>query len=135
MRGYGSPTEDKEEVPMKWKRVCQTEGTLVAGERSAPPTHWWNYLYLAFFGWKTIVTLCVPDSVAQNGYFVGFTTMDGASWVKTEAIQHDKFFSMRIGHEDTRFFVMTITNPELLGIGTQAAKLVLPEVVARGPLH
>ncbi|HLD61106.1 MAG TPA: hypothetical protein VJA27_03175, partial [Patescibacteria group bacterium] len=58
---------------MQWKKIGLHEGTPVAGDKSVPPTRWWNHVWLVFFGWKMIVTFRVPKEVAAKGYFVGFT--------------------------------------------------------------
>ncbi|MBI2038240.1 MAG: hypothetical protein HYT15_04970 [Candidatus Magasanikbacteria bacterium] len=117
---------------MKWKKVDRVDkGITITGNHGVPPTRWWNHWWLALFGWKTIVTFSLPDEVATSGYRVGFTTKDGKSWCK-RTIAHDKFFSMKIGYEDCKFWVKAARNPEQPD--TDGA-VILPELISRGPLH
>ena len=111
-----------------WKKVNVNDGacTFVQGDKNAPPTRWWNHWWLVLFGWKTIVTFRVPEEVAKAGYYVGYWAFKGPAMCKNERL-HDEIFSMKIGHENCRFFI------EIMHGGFKSFKS--PQLITRGPLH
>lgn len=108
-----------------WTKIEYVPGTLVKGDNSAPPTRWWNHLWLAMFGWNMIVTFRVPNEVAAGGYFVGYTPSKGSAWYKKVRC-HDEFFSMKVGYEDCVFFALPIDPKQ---------PPCSPTIVGRSKLH
>lgn len=108
-----------------WKKIELDSGTAVEGNKSAPPTRWWNHLWLALFGWKIVVTFRVPKTLAESGYYIGYSPIMGGAMYNTE-ICHDEHFSMKVGHEDCKFFALPVetTQPPCS-----------PTIVARSRLH
>ncbi|MDD5726509.1 MAG: hypothetical protein PHC53_03845 [Patescibacteria group bacterium] len=80
-------------------------GQLVKGDKNAPPTKWWNYHWLLWFGWKCVAVFRVSDEVAEKGYHVGFKPQTGEAEIHL-ALCHSRTFKMAIGHEDCVFFAI-----------------------------
>lgn len=129
-----------------WKKgAVTTEGTMVGGDPAAPPTKWWNHWWLALRGWTTIVTFEVPEEVARDGYFVGFTPessrkprhVNGGSWIHAEKEPcHERYFSVRIGREPCEFFVWHIDPVRFRAGEKQQPKVIYdPKIIARSTLH
>lgn len=108
-----------------WKKIGIKTGTMVEGDKSSPPTRWWNKYWLVLFGWKVVATFRVPKDIAAAGYYVGYTPIKGSTWYNDSAT-HGEVYSMKIGHEDCEFFVLPVD---------QKSPPIKPELIARGPLH
>lgn len=109
------------------------EGTNVGGDPTAPPTRWWNHLYLALIGWKMVSIFEVSPATATLGYRVGFLPQNGKAMVKQE-VCHDEKFAMKNGHEECTFFVIDTND------GVVAPRIVLRTTVSearhmRIPIH
>ena len=87
-------------------RIHSVTGVEVQGDRNVPPTRWWNHLWLLWFGWKTVVLFEVPQAIAEAGYQIGYWPSAGQPRINT-TIYHHRFFQMRIGYENCRFFCMS----------------------------
>ena len=98
---------------MEWKRFegPDIRGTLIMGDDSAPPTKWWNHLWLALWGWKTVVVFQVPREAIERGYRVGYRPFDGKTMLE-EKPNYDKSFRMKVGREDCVFFAVMKTDSE-----------------------
>ncbi|MBP9747587.1 hypothetical protein KBD13_01460 [Patescibacteria group bacterium] len=90
----------------------QVAGLEMAGDLAAPPTKWWNHLYLALWGWKTIVVLEVSEEVAKAGYRVGYRSFFGRVMLG-EGVLHARRFRMQIGHEPCTFFAVDAAGHEV----------------------
>lgn len=89
-----------------WSKFSRKiEGKLVKGDKTAPPTKWWNYHWLLWFGWKKVAVFKVSDEAAKNGYHVGFKPSAGEAEVHL-ALCHSRTFKMAIGREDCIFFAI-----------------------------
>lgn len=90
----------------------QVAGLAVAGDLAAPLTRWWNHLFLALWGWKTIVVLEVSEEAAKAGYRVGYRSFFGTTMLG-EGVLHTRRFRMRIGHEPCTFFAADASGREV----------------------
>jgi hypothetical protein len=87
-------------------------GVLVPGDETAPPTKWWNHLYLRWFRWRKMAIFrfaYAPD----GGYRVGFRD----AWKRTMLNLHvytSPYFRVRIGHEACTFFAVNHNMEEIL---------------------
>ena len=92
---------------MGWKRFegPDIRGSLIMGDDSASPTKWWNHLWLALWGWKTVVVFQVPREAIERGYRVGYRPFDGKTMLE-ETINYDRQFRMKVGREDCVFFAV-----------------------------
>lgn len=89
-----------------WSKFSRKfEGRLVKGDKTAPPTKWWNYHWLLWFGWTKVAVFKVSDDVATRGYHVGFKPPNSEAQVHL-AVCHSRRFKMTVGHEDCTFFVI-----------------------------
>ncbi len=94
-----------------------TGGVKVGGDPKSPPTHWWNWFYLAKFGWKTVAVFKLknPEDAAR-GYRIGYkpTTGDatGETRVKSE-VQTSFGFRMKVGYEECTFFAVDRNDAEV----------------------
>lgn len=95
---------------MAWKRyIAPVRGIKVQGDKKAPPTRWWNHLWLVLFGWKTVVvfTGSVPIKLGLTcGFKVGYRDFHGRAYISTGSVKAEGF-KMLIGHEDCTFFAVT----------------------------
>ena len=90
---------------MGWQKFKgEVKGTRVEGDPAARPTRWWNWWYLAWWGWGTVVVFQIKYKIySSKGYRVGYKPSKGATRVKNVILQNRRF-RMRIGHEACTFF-------------------------------
>jgi hypothetical protein len=89
-----------------WKRFQgKIQGIHVDGDAESPPTEWWNHLYLALWGWKVVTVFEVTEEAAMSGYRIGYLPFDGKAMLES-AMNHDRRFRMKIGHEACTFFAI-----------------------------
>ncbi len=87
-----------------WNRhQGEVRGIRVEGDKLVSPTKWWNHLYLALWGWKTVTVFEVSDEDARRGYRLGYLPFDGKAMVESK-VNHDRQFRMKNGYEDCTFF-------------------------------
>lgn len=82
------------------------EGTPIDGDLTQPRTRWWNHLYLALWGWKMTIVFEVNSSDAAIGYQVGYKPSTGGPAQLKTIVSHDKYFRMKLGREDCRFYAI-----------------------------
>lgn len=81
-------------------------GTPVDGDLTAPPTRWWNHLFLALWGWRAVAVFKVGEADAAAGYRVGYKpSTGGPAKLKTHA-SHAPSFRMKVGRDDCTFFAV-----------------------------
>lgn len=102
-------------------------GLEVAGDLAAPPTQWWNHLFLALWGWNTVAVLEVSEEAAKAGYRVGYRSFFGATMLETEVL-HARRFRMRIGHEPCTFFALDAS-------GREVPLLLVERTTKRDPVY
>lgn len=85
---------------------------FVPGDKSVPPTRWWNRAWLCRWFWKPVVFGVWAEAV-QDGYRVGYRLPGDelTIWVKQE-VRHEEWFAMRIGHEACYFFALDAVSGE-----------------------
>jgi hypothetical protein len=91
-----------------WKKfpsALAMHGTLVRGDQHAPPTKWWNILWLILFGWTKVAVLRV-ETVPAEGWYIGFRDFAGKQQMRMVPIMQNEI-RMRIGREDCTFFATT----------------------------
>lgn len=90
-----------------WNKFTgQVEGVQVHGDKDVKPTRWWRHLFLALWGWKTIVVLEVDDPhAAADGYRIGYVPFRGPAKLKDRVLV-DRCFRMKVGREDCTFFAV-----------------------------
>ena len=89
-----------------WKEVLfKYRGVRVEGDKKVPPTRWWNYHLLLWWGWKTVAVLQVSPEDAKRGYQIGFRASNGEAKIMEQSVFHRRF-RMRIGREDCTFFAL-----------------------------
>lgn len=82
----------------------EIQGTLVSGDTVAPPTRWWNHLYLARWGWKRVAVFKVQQKpVSSILSYVGYYDFRGRARVTRKPI-FCQFFRVRVGRESCTFF-------------------------------
>ncbi|MEO5928254.1 MAG: hypothetical protein ABIO72_06010 [Patescibacteria group bacterium] len=98
---------------MDWKTFPgSVQGQKIEGDATASPTTWWNHLYMAKWGWKTVTVFEVTEEDALIGYQVGYKPFEGD--VKADGKKHhDRRFRLKIGHEDCTFFAATLDGTEV----------------------
>lgn len=86
-----------------WKKFSKEikNGELVKGDKTAPPTRWWNILWLLFFGWKKQAVL--NNVMLGRACRVGYRDFHGKTMLNSE-FTYERRFRVRIGHEDCTFF-------------------------------
>ncbi len=92
--------------------IGNVKGILVEGDKAAPPTRWWNQLYLVFWGWKTVTVFEVPGIAMERGYRVGYVPSKGVAMIESK-VNHDRYFRMKNGHEDCTFFAVMPDHKEV----------------------
>ncbi|MFA6100187.1 MAG: hypothetical protein WC750_04955 [Patescibacteria group bacterium] len=91
---------------LAWEKFSdKVEGKLVEGDKTAPPTKWWNFHWLLLFGWKNVVIFKVSQEAAERGYHVGFRPLIGEAQFHFVTC-HSRSFKMSLGHEDCTFFAI-----------------------------
>ncbi|MFA6429238.1 MAG: hypothetical protein WCV84_01940 [Patescibacteria group bacterium] len=70
------------------KHQGNVQGVHVEGDKSAPPTKWWNHLYLALWGWKAVTVFEVSEDAAREGYQLGYLPFDGNAMVES-TVNHE----------------------------------------------
>lgn len=87
-------------------------GTRVEGDLAAPPTRWWNHLYLLLYGWNKVAVLRLVKLKAAYGvYYIGYVALRGSARItKVYAGSHVR---MRIGREPCRFFALELDGKEI----------------------
>ena len=89
-----------------WKRYRgKIRSLCVEGDKTAPPTTWWNHLYLALWGWKVVTVFEVSVEEAKLGYRIGYLPFDGKAMIE-ERINHDRRFRVKNGNEACTFFAI-----------------------------
>jgi len=95
---------------MYWKKYRgNVQGVLVAGDKCAAPTRWWNILFLLTLGWPMRAVLV---NLSFNPVRVGYRDANGKTML-TEEFVHDRTFCVRIGHEDCTFFAVNARGEEI----------------------
>jgi len=88
-----------------WRRTHRTYlGIIVPGDKTVPPTRWWNHLWLLLWGWKCYAFFSVRY-VPSDGYFVGFRDFTEKTMIQSVK-QTSPEFRVRIGYEDCEFFAI-----------------------------
>lgn len=96
-----------------WKKYhSEILGTAIEGDRTSPPTRWWNHIFLVLWGWKTVTVFGVSEEAVRIGYRVGYRPLCGQSMVE-DRISHEPTFRMRVGHEACTFFAVTADGQEI----------------------
>ena len=103
------------------------QGVKVEGDKSAPPTKWYNHLILALWGWKVVTVFEVSEGAARIGYQVGYMPFDGKGMVESK-VNYDRRFRMKNGHEDCTFFAV---NPK----GEEVALKVVTRTMKDDPAY
>jgi len=98
---------------MGWKRFDSksVNGTLAKGDKSVPPTHWWNHLYLKFFRWHQVTVFQVPEGTAT--YRVGYKPEVGPAMFLDE-LMVSRQFAVRNGFEDCVFYAINSAGREIV---------------------
>lgn len=89
-----------------WKKFKgrKPEGVLIPGDPTAPPTTWWNHLWLALFGWKLTTVFSLPQMPGE-GYHIGYIPDDGQPVYNTSRLMSPSF-RVRNGREECVFFAV-----------------------------
>lgn len=91
----------------------RVRGFPVEGDKSVAPTTWWRHIFLALWGWKTVVVLEVEDPhAAADGYRIGFIPFRGTPQLKQKVLV-DRCFRMKVGREDCTFFAVDRSGREI----------------------
>jgi len=90
---------------MAWVKfnASRIRGTLAKGDKSVPPTRWWNRRYLQLFCWNKMTVFMVPEGI--ESYRVGFKSLTGDAELNEEVLTSRKF-AVRNGFEDCIFFAI-----------------------------
>jgi hypothetical protein len=100
------------EAMIAWSKFSgKVEGLLVEGDKTMPPTTWWNFHWLYWFGWKRVVVFEVSPEIASRGFHVGFK--QGSEAKVHFATCRVRRFKLRLGHEDCTFFAIDDTGREV----------------------
>jgi hypothetical protein len=95
---------------MSWKKFStEFAGISVEGDPSVPKTHWWNILWLLFFGWRQVVVL---RAVTLHSFRVGFRDHNGKTMLCSRELVCTRF-RVKIGHESCHFFAIDNKNREV----------------------
>lgn len=91
-----------------WKRYRgKIRSLCVEGDKTAPPTTWWNHLYLALWGWKVVTVFEVSVEEAKLGYRIGYLPVNGKAMIESR-VNHDRRFRVKNGHEACTFFAIAL---------------------------
>lgn len=114
-----------------WNRFNgSVRGTFVRGDKASPKTRWYNHLFLALFGWKTVTIFSIPAEDAKRGYRVGYLPFDGEPMVESE-LNHESRFRMRIGHEACTFFAVDADGAEIPSRSSPGPRSMTPVIGKR----
>jgi len=97
---------------MAWKKYTRLVMSLVElkGDPSMPRTTRWNAWFLRAFVWREVTILEVPSGT--GAYHVGFIPLNGVAEYNTRILREPRF-AVKHGHEDCRFFAVTLKGDEL----------------------
>ncbi|MFA5185054.1 MAG: hypothetical protein WC551_01050 [Patescibacteria group bacterium] len=98
---------------MGWKKFdgSRVHGNRAKGDKTVPPTRWWNHLYLKFFRWHKVTIYMVPDGIVC--YRVGYKPEVGPAMLREELMTSRKF-AVRNGHEDCVFYAVGSDGREII---------------------
>jgi len=98
---------------MGWTKFdgSKVHGTLARGDKTMPPTRWWNHLFLLWFKWDKVTVFEVPAGVIP--YRVGYKPEVGPAMLK-EDLMSSRRFAVRNGHEDCVFYAVDDTGKEII---------------------
>ncbi len=116
---------------MAWQKFNPTtppKGVIVKGDPDAPPTRWYNHLWLVLFGWKTQALFVVHTD--DKPFRIGFRNHKGDQYLNSTVFSgrrlhevtflpdgtpkfHWPAFRAKIGHEACTFFAIGLDGKEI----------------------
>jgi len=98
---------------MTWVKfdASQIHGTRAKGDKTVPPTRWWNHLYLLLFRWRKVTVYLVPEE--YTSYRVGYKPETGPARILEEPL-NSRRFAVRNGFEDCVFFAIDRDGHEII---------------------
>ncbi|MDQ7814499.1 MAG: hypothetical protein RDU25_01695 [Patescibacteria group bacterium] len=84
-------------------------GTLAKGDKTMPPTRWWNHLFLLWFKWDKVTVFEVASLNREEKqvapYRVGYKPQVGPAMLRDDLMTSRRFAVLN-GNEDCVFFAV-----------------------------
>ena len=84
------------------------KGIKVEGDKTVPPTKWWNVPYLRAYVWKVVTVFEVSQEAARDGYRIGYVPFKGKAMLEDVGYHDRRCFGMLNGYEDCTFFAVSV---------------------------